>query len=116
MRISDWSSDVCSSDLSCGVPGLVAVAQSSSGSVTNVKDIAAGRIESGFVQSDVAFWAYSGLRAFAGEGRQTSLRALANLYPDSFPLVVRRDRGLGSVAAPAGNPLALEQARPGPPG
>src|SRR3546814_12361281 len=67
---------------SCGVPGLVAVAQSSSGSVANVKDIAAGRIESGFVQSDVAFWAYSGLRAFAGEGRQTSLRAIANLYPE----------------------------------
>ncbi|MEO3430991.1 TAXI family TRAP transporter solute-binding subunit [Pelagibius sp. CAU 1746] len=99
----------CERGETCGVPGLVAVAQSSSGSVTNVKDIAAGRIESGFVQSDVAFWAYSGTEAFRDEGRQGNLRAIANLYPESFHIVVRRDSGIGSVADLLGKRVALDE-------
>jgi hypothetical protein len=91
------------------VPGLVAVAQSSSGSVANVKDIAAGRIESGFVQSDVAFWAYSGTEAFEDEGRQGNLRAIANLYPESFHIVVRRDSGIGAVSDLLGKRVALDE-------
>lgn len=103
----------CEKGESCGVPGLVAVAQSSSGSVANVKDIAAGRIESGFVQSDVAFWAYSGVRAFEGEGSQTSLRAIANLYPESFHIVVRRDGGIAGVQDLVGKRVALDEAGSG---
>jgi len=103
----------CEHDSSCGVAGLVAVAQSSSGSVANVHDIATGRIESGFVQSDVAYWAYNGVNAFAGEGRQTSLRAIANLYPESFHIVVRRDSGIVGVADLAGRRVALDQAGSG---
>jgi len=103
----------CEAGDTCGVPGLVAVAQSSSGSVANVKDIAAGRIESGFVQSDVAFWAYSGINAFETEGRLTSLRAIANLYPESFHLVVRRDSGIAGVADLTDKRVALDQAGSG---
>lgn len=99
----------CEAGAACGVPGLVAVAQSSSGSVANVDDIAAGRIESGFVQSDVAFWAYSGTAAFAAKGRQTGLRAIANLYPESFHIVVRRDSGIATIADLAGKRVALDQ-------
>jgi hypothetical protein len=103
----------CETGESCGVPGLVAVAQSSSGSVANVKDIAAGRVESGFVQSDVAFWAYTGVNAFEGEGRQTSLRAIANLYPESFHIVVRRDSGIAGVHDLVGKRVALDEAGSG---
>lgn len=103
----------CEEDAGCGVPGLVAVAQSSSGSVANVRDIAGGRIESGFVQSDVAFWAYSGVEAFAEEGRQTSLRAIANLYPESFHIVVRKDSTIESVRDLAGKRVALDEAGSG---
>jgi uncharacterized protein len=103
----------CERGESCGVPGLVAVAQSSSGSVANVNDIAAGRIESGFVQSDVAYWAYAGVNDFADDGRQTSLRAIANLYPESFHIVVRRDSGIAGVADLAGKRVALDEAGSG---
>ena len=102
-------SGTCDSGEVCGVPGLVAVAQSSSGSVANVKDIAGGRIESGFVQSDVAFWAYSGINAFESDGRQGSLRAIANLYPESFHIVVRRDSGIETVADLSGKRVALDE-------
>lgn len=103
----------CERGESCGVPGLVAVAQSSTGSVANVRDIVSGRIESGFVQSDVAYWAYSGTRAFATEGRQSALRAIANLYRESFHLVVRRGSGIARVADLAGKRVALDQAGSG---
>ncbi|MGF1592609.1 MAG: TAXI family TRAP transporter solute-binding subunit [Kiloniellaceae bacterium] len=103
----------CETGDTCGVPGLVAVAQSSSGSVANVKDIAAGRIESGFVQSDVAFWAYTGINAFEGDGRQTSLRAIANLYPESFHIVVRSDGAIREVRDLVGKRVALDEAGSG---
>ncbi|MDM7900764.1 TAXI family TRAP transporter solute-binding subunit, partial [Brucella melitensis] len=41
-----------------GVPGLVATAVSSNGSVANINAIKSGALESGFTQSDVAYWAY----------------------------------------------------------
>ena len=104
---------ICEESEVCGVPGLVAVAQSSSGSVANVRDIAGGRIESGFVQSDVAFWAYSGIEAFAEEGRQTSLRAIANLYPESFHIVVRKDSAVQAVRDLKGKRVALDEAGSG---
>ena len=50
----------CDKGGSCGVPGLVAIAQSSNGSVANVDAIRSGALESGFAQSDVAHWAYTG--------------------------------------------------------
>src|SRR6056297_1113712 len=49
----------CEEGGSCGVPGLVAVAQSSRGSVNNVNGISSGLFDSGFSQSDVAYWAYT---------------------------------------------------------
>ncbi len=53
----------------CGVPGLIAVAQATQGSVENVQQIAAGKIESGLVQADIASWAWRGQRMFAQGGR-----------------------------------------------
>src|SRR3546814_13478564 len=43
---------------SCGVSGLVAVAQSTRAAVANARQLPAGPLESGFVQSDIAYLAY----------------------------------------------------------
>ena len=50
----------------CGVPGLIAIAQSANGSVANVNAIQSGTSESGLAQSDVAFWGYNGSGVFEG--------------------------------------------------
>ncbi|MBV8192489.1 MAG: immunogenic protein, partial [Alphaproteobacteria bacterium] len=50
-------SPACAEGGPCGVPGLVATAIPTEGSVANVADIAKGALNSGFVQSDVAYWA-----------------------------------------------------------
>lgn len=88
----------CDRGGSCGVPGLIAVAQSTGGSVANVDAIAAGRLESGLSQSDVAYWAYHGTGIYRNKGKVAGLRAIANLYSESLHLVVRRGAGIRRVA------------------
>lgn len=81
----------CDDGGSCGVPGLIAVAQATAGSVENVFDIGAGQLDSGLCQSDVAEWAYKGRSVFAKGGAITSLRAIANLYQESLHVLVSAD-------------------------
>lgn len=97
----------CEAGGSCGVPGLVAVAQSTQGSVDNVAGIAAGRLESGLAQADIAFWAQEGKGPYADTGPIEELRAIANLYPESVHIVVRRDAEIASVADLRGRRVGL---------
>lgn len=99
----------CQEGGSCGVPGLVAVAQSANGSVANVEAIQAGILESAFVQSDVAHWAYTGTGIYADHSdRADNLRAVASLYRESIHLVAREDSGIGSVADLRGKRVSLD--------
>lgn len=69
---------------------IVATAQASNGSVANVNAIASGAAESGFSQSDVASWAYTGTGIFEGKPKIDDLRAIANLYPETVHIVVKK--------------------------
>jgi uncharacterized protein len=99
----------CERGGSCGVPGLIAVAQSTSGSVENAKLIAAGHLESGFCQADVAYWASTGTGVFAGKGALTNLSTIANLYPESLHLVVRRGAGMKRPSDLRGRRVSLDR-------
>jgi uncharacterized protein len=91
-------------------PGkLVVTAQASNGSLANVTGIAGGAVESGFSQADVASWAYTGKGAFEGKPTITSLRMIANLYPESVHIVVRKGSGMKSVADLKGKRVALDE-------
>ena len=74
---------------SCGVPGLVAVAEATQGSVENLRMVASDQIESGIAQSDVVSWAFAGTGVFTDEGPIKKLRAIASLFPESLHVVVR---------------------------
>ncbi len=99
----------CREGGSCGVPGLLAVAQAANGSVANVRAIAAGRLESAFVQSDVAYWAYTGSGTFSGETPEAGLRVIASLYPESIHLVARKGAGIGSIRDLRGKRVSLDE-------
>ena len=90
-------------------PNLVATAQASNGSVANVNAIAGGAAESGFVQADVAFWAFSGTGVFDGKPKVTDLRSIANLYPESVHIVVKKGLGVKSVADLKGRRVSLDE-------
>ena len=99
----------CERGGSCGVPGLIAVAQSTSGSVANVEGIASGTLESGLSQADIAYWAYNGKGAYAKKGPVANLRAIANLYPEAVHIVVRRDAQLSSPRDLKGLRVSLDR-------
>jgi len=97
----------CDRGGSCGVPGLIVVAQATSGAVDNVKAIAAGTLESGLVQADIAFAAWRGRGPFAEAAPLDGLRSIANLYAETIHLVVRADSGIRTVADLRGKRVAL---------
>ncbi|HUV20877.1 MAG TPA: TAXI family TRAP transporter solute-binding subunit [Gammaproteobacteria bacterium] len=99
----------CDAGGSCGPPGLILIAQSANGSVANVNGIQQGKLESGFVQSDIAYWAYSGSGTFAGEPPKLKLRAIANLYPESIHIVAHKDAGIRRVKDLIGKRVSIDE-------
>jgi len=91
-------------------PGkIVVTAQASNGSLANVTAIAGGALESGFSQADVASWAYKGNGIFEGKPNIPGLRLIANLYPESVHVVVKKGGGIRSVADLKGKRVALDE-------
>ncbi len=99
----------CDAGGSCGVPGLIAVVQSTEGSVYNVRAVAGGSLESGLSQADVAYWAFHGEGPFSEGPALSNLRAIANLYPESIQLVAAADTGLRSVADLKGKRVSIDR-------
>lgn len=88
----------CDRGGSCGVPGLIAVAQATSGAVENVNLLRERRLESALVQADIAHAAALAEGPFAKAKPFDGLRAIANLYTETIHLVVRAD---GPIKTPA---------------
>ncbi|MDN3713569.1 TAXI family TRAP transporter solute-binding subunit [Paracoccus cavernae] len=102
-------SRACEDGGSCGVPGLIATAVASNGSVGNINAINGGQMEAGFTQSDVAYWAQTGTGLWEGQPAVEKLRLIANLYPESIHLVARADAGIESVADLKGKRVSLDE-------
>ena len=91
-------------------PGkIVVTAQASNGSVANVNGIAGGSLESGFSQADVATWAQKGTGLYEGKPNVPGLRLIANLYPESVHIVVRKGSGIKTVFDLKGKRVALDE-------
>jgi TRAP transporter TAXI family solute receptor len=95
-------------------PGkTVVTAQSSNGSLGNVISVASGSLESGFSQADVTSWAYNGTGIFEGKPRLVGLRLIANMYPESIHIVVKKGVGIKTIADLKGKRVALDEAGSG---
>ncbi len=91
-------------------PGkIIVTAQASNGSLANVNGIAGGAMESGFSQSDVATWAQTGKGLFEGKPSIAELRLIANLYPETIHVVVKKGSGIKSIAELKGKRVALDE-------
>ena len=97
----------CDKGGSCGVEGLVAIAQSSNGSVANTTAVEAGQVESGLAQSDVTFWAYSGTGVFKGKEKKENLRVIASLYPEHVHVVARAGAGVETLSDLKGKTVGI---------
>src|SRR6266851_6769686 len=103
----------CGHGGSCGVRGLVAVAQATPGSIENLRLINGGQLESGFAQADLAGWAYTGVNVFAEAGPLRGLRAIASLFPEAAHLVVLAESPIHSLADLKGKRVSVGEAGSG---
>jgi len=118
----------------CGVPGLVAVAQATEGSVANVLAVGEAQLEAAFAQADVATWAYrgdapvivpskacrgapappqNGAALLAKTGPIRNLRVIAALYPEAVHIVARIGSGIRTLADLKSRIVALGEAGSG---
>lgn len=103
----------CTGASACGIPGVLAVAQVSNGSVSNIEGLRSGSIELGLAQSNILDWAFNGTARFKDRGPAKELRAIANLYAETVHIVVRANAGILSVGDLRGRHVSLDEAGSG---
>ena len=91
----------------CGVPGVVAVAQSTNGSVENIRRLIAGDLDFALVQAGVAFLAMNMGDLYDGQKPFKKLRAVARLYPEYVHLVAQPEKAIASVKDVRGKHVAM---------
>jgi TRAP transporter TAXI family solute receptor len=97
---------------SCGVPGLIAAAVSTQGSVDNVKEMAAAMVDLALCQANIAHDAYTGTGLYAGKPIE-SLRVIANLFPEAVHVVVRKDGAIKSIGDLKGKRVSVGEENSG---
>jgi TRAP transporter TAXI family solute receptor len=82
--------------LSNKLPNVIVTAQSGNASVANCNLIREHQVESAFVQSNVAYAAYTGTAQFEGKPVK-NLRGIASLYPETIQIVARAASGIKTI-------------------
>lgn len=102
----------CEEGGTCGVPGLVAIAQSTNASAHNVTAINAGQMEAGLTGAATLYFAYHGEAKFK-DNQKPKLRIIANLFPEDLHLVLPKDKKLASLKDLEGKRVGIAQAGSG---
>ena len=102
----------CDEGGQCGVPGLVAIAQSTTASVFNNTAVENGELEAGLAAADVTRSMYLGEGKFEGKPHP-KLRIVANLYPEDLHLVLPEGSSISSLADLADKRVGIAQAGSG---
>lgn len=97
----------CDRGGSCGVPGLIAVTQTTAGPLANINLIAGQQLESALCQADIAYWAFHGTGLFRKQGAVSNLRAIASLYPEAMHIVTRADRKIDDLRRLRGKTVSM---------
>lgn len=102
----------CDKGGSCGVPGLVAIAQSTNASAHNVTAIQAGQMEAGLTGAATLYFAYHGEEKFK-DNAKPDLRVIANLFPEDLHLVLPKGAKLDGLSDLKGKRVGIAQAGSG---
>ena len=106
------SGKTCEEGGSCGVPGLIAIAQSTNASAHNVTAINSGQMEAGLTGAATLYFAYHGTGKFEGKAKP-NLRVIAKLYPEDMHLVMKKGMTMDSLADLKGQRVGIAQAGSG---
>ncbi|MEX0281885.1 MAG: TAXI family TRAP transporter solute-binding subunit [Arenibacterium sp.] len=102
----------CDKGGQCGVPGLIAIAQSTTASVFNNTAVQNGELEAGMAAADVTRSMYLGEGKFDGKPHE-KLRIVANLFPEDLHLVLPKGASVGSLSELEGKRVGIAQAGSG---
>jgi TRAP transporter TAXI family solute receptor len=102
----------CEQGGQCGVPGLIAIAQSTTASVFNNAAVQNGELEAGLAAADVTRSMYLGEGKFEGKAHP-KLRIVANLYPEDLHLVLPKGKSIGNLGDLKGKRVGIAQAGSG---
>lgn len=102
----------CDEGGQCGVPGLIAIAQSTTASVFNNAAVQNGELEAGLAAADVTLSMYEGSGAFEGRPHP-DLRIIANLFPEDLHLVLPEGESIENLGDLAGQRVGIAQAGSG---
>lgn len=102
----------CDKGGQCGVPGLIAIAQSTTASVFNNAAVQNGELEAGLAAADVTRSMYMGEGKFDGKPHP-KLRIIANLYPEDLHLVMPKGESIDNLGDLAGKRVGIAQAGSG---
>lgn len=105
-------SRACDEGGNCGVPGLVAMAQSTNASAHNVNAVQAGQMEAGLTGAATLHFAYKGIGVFEGN-QKPDVRVIANLFPEDLHLVLPKGAKLNGLADLKGKRVGIAQAGSG---
>lgn len=102
----------CEEGGQCGVPGLIAIAQSTTASVFNNAAVQNGELEAGLAAADVTRSMYLGEGKFEGKPHP-NLRIIANLYPEDLHLVMPKGSSINDLGDLADKRVGIAQAGSG---
>lgn len=105
-------SRACDDGGQCGVPGLIAIAQSTTASVFNNAAVQNGQLEAGLAAADVTRSMYFGEGKFEGKPHP-KLRVVANLYPEDLHLVLPKGETINDLGDLAGKRVGIAQSGSG---
>ena len=105
------NSSPCSESGICGVPGLIAVAQSTDGARENIELLQQNPQDSILLPLDLAYFAYLGIKRFKDNQPMQSLRILSPLQPNILQIIVLKDSSIQSLRDLKGKHIAIGQAQ-----
>jgi TRAP transporter TAXI family solute receptor len=102
----------CEEGGQCGVPGLIAIAQSTTASVFNNAAVQNGELEAGLAAADVTRDMFLGTGKFEGK-QHDKLRIIANLFPEDLHLVMPKGTKINNLGDLANKRVGIAQAGSG---
>ncbi len=105
-------SRACEEGGSCGVPGLVAIAQSTNASVHNNSAVQAGGMEAGLTGSSTLYAQYNGLDDFYAQAAD-DLMVIANLFPEEAQIVLPTNSDIEDIMDLQGKRVSIGEAGSG---
>ncbi|PIE45596.1 MAG: immunogenic protein [Gammaproteobacteria bacterium] len=103
----------CEKGGTCGIENLQTQNITSAGSVANLENLLADNVQTAFVQSDIAYRAYTGTGMYEKKGKLNDIRAIASLYPEALHIIVRKDAKITDIGQLAGKRVSLGAKRSG---